>query len=133
MASVTAPVLVDRVDIHKSCKSLEAIVGVLVDYTEAANAMAVLQRKLAKALKEIANVKGTQNVPGELFVVYICIIIYICIAKAMVTSAGIFEVLAEVDAKFARIADKEAENAGGDLKKWFKKLTVILICSSANI
>ena len=45
----------------------------------------------------------------------------------MVTSAGIFEALAEVDAKFAKIADREAENIGSDLKKWFKKLTVARI------
>lgn len=72
MASVT-PVLVDRVDIHKSCKSLEAIVAVLVDYTQAANAIAMVQRKLAKALKEVANVKGTHNVAGERLVLCVCI------------------------------------------------------------
>jgi hypothetical protein len=42
----------------------------------------------------------------------------------MISSAGIFEILAEVDMKFSKIADKEAENVGTDLKKWFKKLSV---------
>jgi hypothetical protein len=65
MASIPAPILVDRADVHKSCKSLEAIVYILANYTEAANAMAAVQKKLAKALKEAASVKGTNNVPGE--------------------------------------------------------------------
>jgi hypothetical protein len=60
-----APILIERADIHKSCRSLEAIVSVLASYTEAANALAVVQKKLAKALKEAASVKGTNTVPGE--------------------------------------------------------------------
>ena len=63
MAS-TAPILVERADIHKSCKSLESIVSVLVTYTETSNALAIVQKKLAKALKEAANMKGTNDVPG---------------------------------------------------------------------
>lgn len=59
------PVLVERPDIHKSCRSLEAIVSVLATYTEAANALAIVQKKLAKALKEAASVKGTNIVPCE--------------------------------------------------------------------
>ena len=42
----------------------------------------------------------------------------------MMSSAGIFESLAEVDGKFSKVADKEVENAGSDLRKWFKKLSV---------
>lgn len=42
----------------------------------------------------------------------------------MMTSAGIFEGLAEVNGKFAKIVDKEVENVQNDLKKWFKKLAV---------
>lgn len=45
-------------------------------------------------------------------------------ANAMMSSAGIFESLAEVDVKFSKIADKEVENVGSDLRKWFKKLSV---------
>lgn len=63
IASV-APVLIERADIHKSCKSLEGIVSVLAPYTEAANALAIVQKKLVKALKEAASVKGTNIVSG---------------------------------------------------------------------
>lgn len=63
MASV-APILVERADIHKSCKTLEAIISILATYTEASNALAIVQKKLAKALKDAAGMKGTNNVPG---------------------------------------------------------------------
>jgi hypothetical protein len=62
---MAAPIPVERADIHKSCKSLETIVSVLATYTEAVNALAVVQKKLAKALKEAAGVKGTSGVPGK--------------------------------------------------------------------
>ncbi|KAF8591135.1 hypothetical protein K439DRAFT_1611459 [Ramaria rubella] len=103
----TAPLLIERADIHKSCKSLEVIISLLANYTEAANALATIQKRLSKALKDAASVKGTNSVP----------------ASTMMNSAGIFENLAEVDAKFVKILDKETENVGSDLKKWFKKLT----------
>ena len=34
------------------------------------------------------------------------------------------ESLAEVDAKFVKVVDKECEVTSNDLKKWFKKLAV---------
>lgn len=58
--------LIDRADVHKSCKTIETIMAVLVSYTETATALANIQKKLAKALREVAAVKGTNNVPGEL-------------------------------------------------------------------
>jgi len=42
----------------------------------------------------------------------------------MTASAGIFDTLSEIDTKFSKIADKEAENIGNEVKKWFKKLAV---------
>lgn len=32
--------------------------------------------------------------------------------------------MAEVDAKFAKYADKECDAVSGEVKKWFKKLAV---------
>jgi len=71
MASTTnSPALIERADIHKSCKSLETVLAALTNYTETATALASAQKKLAKALREAANVKGTNNVPGEFVAIY---------------------------------------------------------------
>lgn len=32
--------------------------------------------------------------------------------------------MAEVDSKFAKLADKECDGVSGEVKKWFKKLAV---------
>jgi hypothetical protein len=65
MASTQAqPFLAERVDIHKSCKSLETLLNVLNDYCEAAGAVVLLQKKLAKALRETANLKVTGDIAG---------------------------------------------------------------------
>ncbi|KAF8206371.1 hypothetical protein K438DRAFT_1817076 [Mycena galopus ATCC 62051] len=107
MASPQAqPFLAERVDIHKSCKSLETLLNVLNDYCEAAGAVVLLQKKLAKALRETAGMKVT----GEIA------------AHAMNTSATIFDALSDIDTKFAKIADKEYDGISAEVKKWFKKL-----------
>jgi hypothetical protein len=64
MASTGTLPLAERADIHKSCKSLETLLGILNDYCEAAAAVAVLQKKLAKALRETAGLKVTGQIPG---------------------------------------------------------------------
>ena len=65
MASLqSAQAVADRVDIHKSCRALEAIVNLLDDYSEAARAVVTLHKKLAKALKDAAAVKPTAEIPG---------------------------------------------------------------------
>jgi hypothetical protein len=58
----------ERVDIHKSCRALEAIVNLLDDYSEAARAIVTLHKKLAKALKDAATVKPTGEIPGALVI-----------------------------------------------------------------
>ncbi|KAJ6494870.1 hypothetical protein C8R47DRAFT_1012168 [Mycena vitilis] len=100
------PFLAERVDIHKSCKSLETLLNVLNDYCEAAGAVVLLQKKLAKALRETAGLKVT----GEIA------------ANAMNASATIFDALSDIDSKFAKIADKEYDGISAEVKKWFKKL-----------
>jgi len=65
MASLsTAPALVERTEIHKSCKSIEALLSVLNEYCEAAGAVISLQKKLAKALKDAASTKATAEIPS---------------------------------------------------------------------
>ncbi|KAJ7227240.1 hypothetical protein GGX14DRAFT_418779 [Mycena pura] len=100
------PSLAERVDIHKSCKSLETLLNVLNDYCEAAGAVVLLQKKLSKALRETASMKVT----GEIA------------SNAMNTSATIFEAMSDIDSKFAKIADKEYDGISAEVKKWFKKL-----------
>ncbi|KIK63027.1 hypothetical protein GYMLUDRAFT_41329 [Collybiopsis luxurians FD-317 M1] len=104
--SAAPPPLAERADIHKACKSFETLLSVFNDYCEAAGAVVTLQKKMAKALRETAGMKVT----GEIA------------ANALNASAAIFEVLSEVDTKFAKLADKEYDGVSGDVKKWFKKL-----------
>ncbi|KXN84728.1 hypothetical protein AN958_12155 [Leucoagaricus sp. SymC.cos] len=98
--------LAERVDIHKSCKSLETLLNVLNDYCEAATAIVTLQKRLTKALRETAGSKVTNETASN----------------ALNASASIFEALAEVDAKFVKIADKEYDAISTEVKRWFRKL-----------
>lgn len=67
MASIqSGHAIADRVDIHKSCRALKAIVDLLDDYSEAARAIVTLHKKLAKALKDAATVKPIGEIPGAL-------------------------------------------------------------------
>jgi hypothetical protein len=67
MASATAgpAPLADRAEIHKSCKSLEAVVNLLNDYCEAASAIVQLQKRLTKAIKEAASAKCVNETAGD--------------------------------------------------------------------
>ncbi|KAI4519484.1 hypothetical protein K525DRAFT_258471 [Schizophyllum commune Loenen D] len=105
-SSSSQPVLSERSDVHKSCKSLETLLNLLNDYCEAAGAVVMLQKKLAKALKETAGQKAT----GELA------------SNALNCSASLFEALADIDTKYAKIADKEYDGISAEVKKWFKRL-----------
>lgn len=71
MANVlsTEPVLLERAEIHKSCKSLETLVNVLNDYCEAATAIVALEKKLAKALRVTAGLKVTGEIAGTHYLV----------------------------------------------------------------
>jgi hypothetical protein len=44
--------------------------------------------------------------------------------NALQAAASIFDALADVDARFAKGADKEYDTVSGEVKKWFKKLAV---------
>ncbi|EKM78814.1 hypothetical protein AGABI1DRAFT_107287 [Agaricus bisporus var. burnettii JB137-S8] len=98
--------LAERADIHKSCKSIETLLNILNDYCEAATVVVALEKKLAKALRETASSKVTNEVA----------------ANALNASASIFDVLVDVDTKFVKIADKEYDTISTEVKKWFKKL-----------
>lgn len=61
---MSVPVVAERSDIHKSCKTIEVIVNVLNDYCEAANAIVTIQKKLARALRDSASAKVTAEIAG---------------------------------------------------------------------
>jgi hypothetical protein len=42
----------------------------------------------------------------------------------MNASANIFEVLADIDSKFAKFTEKESDGISVEVRKWFKKLAV---------
>ena len=45
-------------------------------------------------------------------------------ANAFGASSNILEVLADVDNKFAKLAEKESRSISSEVKKWLKKLAV---------
>ncbi|KAH9178311.1 hypothetical protein EDB89DRAFT_1930543 [Lactarius sanguifluus] len=107
MASVQpVQAVAERPDIHKSCKALEVVVNLLDDYSEAARAIVTLQKKLVKASREVSTVKPTGDIPGNAFN----------------SSANIFDVLSDIDARFSKFADKQCDDISTEVKKWFKKL-----------
>ncbi|KAH9058332.1 hypothetical protein EDB87DRAFT_1564012 [Lactarius vividus] len=107
MASVQpVQAVAERPDIHKSCKALEVVVNLLDDYSEAARAIVTLHKKLAKALRDVAIAKPTGDIPGNAFN----------------SSANIFDVLSDIDARFSKFADKQCDDISTEVKKWFKKL-----------
>lgn len=56
----------ERHDIHKSCRTIEVLVSALTDYCEAASTLASLQKKVARALKDAAGIKGGVEYAGAL-------------------------------------------------------------------
>lgn len=66
-ASFVPPSLLERSDIHKSCKSIETLVSVLNDYCEASGSIASAKKKLAKTLREIVSMKATGEIAGAPF------------------------------------------------------------------
>jgi hypothetical protein len=64
--ATAAQQLIERADVHKSCKAVEALVNLFNDYCEATSKLCGIQKKLYKALKETAAVKGTADVCGKL-------------------------------------------------------------------
>ena len=59
------PTLIERADVHKSCKALETIVNVFNDYCQAAESLSLVQKKLAKALRDASGMKATNDLAGE--------------------------------------------------------------------
>ncbi|KAH8831893.1 hypothetical protein DL96DRAFT_1812659 [Flagelloscypha sp. PMI_526] len=103
---MSGPPLAERTDIHKSCKALETLLNLLNDYCEAASAIVALQKKLAKSLRDTASLKTNTDIA----------------ANALSATATIFDALADIDSKYAKLADKEYDAISTEVKKWFKKL-----------
>ena len=58
------PTLLERADIHKSCKSLENLVDALNDYCEAISSIVASQTTLARSLRDTAGLKATGETAG---------------------------------------------------------------------
>jgi hypothetical protein len=56
--------LAERTDIHKSCKALETVVNSFNDFCQASDAVVQTRKRLAKALREMAGMKATGELPG---------------------------------------------------------------------
>ncbi|KAI0762053.1 hypothetical protein BC629DRAFT_1738152 [Irpex lacteus] len=98
--------IAERADIHKSCKAIEGVVNLLNDYCDAAAAIAAIQKKLAKAVREASSIRSTNEIA----------------VNALNACATVVEALVDVDSKFVKLADKECDSLSADVKKWFKVL-----------
>lgn len=67
MSSTVQPV--ERQDIHKACRTIEALLAVLNDYCEAAGAFAAIQKKLSKALRDAAGLKTNAQFAGQFILI----------------------------------------------------------------
>ncbi len=65
MSTTTNTQIIERQDIHKSAKALEQICALFHDYCQAISAGTAIQKKLAKAMKDAAGIKGTHTTAGE--------------------------------------------------------------------
>lgn len=137
------PTLAERTDIHKSCKSFEVLLNLLNDYCGAVSAAVQLQKKLAKAIRETAALKTTDEIPCTFNLLSLvpkglcchrfayCGTSFMTMRTANVLSgcAMIFEALSDVDVKYSKFADREYDAVSTEIKKWFKKLSVSLCIS----
>ncbi|KAJ1308104.1 hypothetical protein OPQ81_002167 [Rhizoctonia solani] len=96
----------ERSEVHKSSKCIEIVISLFSDYCQTATTLANIQKKLARALRDVATVKGTGMVP----------------ANAMQASSALFEALGEVDGKLAKLAEKEYDHLSAEVRKHFKKM-----------
>ena len=125
--------LLERTEIHKSCKALELVVNVFDEYCQAAEAMASAQKKLYRALKDTSSCKGTGDAAGAFMALLLLLILlfqpkwtdnHMAVANGLTAVATVFEALSEVDARLVKAIDRECEGSSSELKKWFKKLAV---------
>lgn len=56
---------IDRPDVHRSAKALEQIIALFHDYCQAIGACVSIQKKMSRAMKEAANVKGTHATASQ--------------------------------------------------------------------
>lgn len=131
----TAVQPVERQDMHKSCRTIETLLSALHDYCEAASAFAAIQKKLSKALRDTAGLKTNAQFAGQFVPTVpsrLPLRIATLSADAFGASSVILEVLADVDSKFAKMAEKESHTVSSEVKKWFKKLAVSSLPTMKN-
>lgn len=62
-------VLLERSEVDKSLRALEAVIAVFYDYCQLSASIAATSRKLARALKDIAVIKATSQYPGIIILI----------------------------------------------------------------
>ena len=67
--TTTMGVLLERSEVDKSLRALEAVIAVFYDYCQLSASIAATSRKLARALKDIAVIKATSQYPGIIILI----------------------------------------------------------------
>jgi hypothetical protein len=135
--TTTMGVLLERSEVDKSLKSLEAVIAVFYDYCQLSASIAATSRKLARALKDTAVIKATSQYPGIIILIIPAPLIRnhsanVPLASTLSAAALIFDAAGEVDLKFSKTVEREYEASMNELKKWVKKLKVRRVLSACS-
>ncbi|ORY76296.1 hypothetical protein BCR35DRAFT_305969 [Leucosporidium creatinivorum] len=103
---------VERQTLHRSLSAVSSLLVALDALREVSQAQAKALKNVAKAEKELAICFGDKVEPGARNDV---------IASALQASSSMFETLAEVDLKHAKVVKKEYESLNELAGKWFTK------------
>ncbi|KAH7106422.1 hypothetical protein BKA62DRAFT_687113 [Auriculariales sp. MPI-PUGE-AT-0066] len=106
MATPGQSTVLERAEVHKSCKALEVLVNAFQDYCQALTAVAGFEKKLVKALKDVASSRATADTA----------------VNACNAAVQILETVADIDGKLSKLLDKESDQISNDIRRWFKKL-----------
>ncbi|GAA5879788.1 hypothetical protein JCM1840_001897 [Sporobolomyces johnsonii] len=107
----------DRPTLHKTLAALSALLVALDELRESNGAQAKAQKRVAKAVKELAGCWGDKVAQGARDPV----VGESSVSDALLASAGMYETLADVDAKHAKAVQQEYESINEVASKYFKK------------
>ncbi|GAA5911232.1 hypothetical protein JCM5296_001328 [Sporobolomyces johnsonii] len=110
----------DRPTLHKTLAALSALLVALDELRESTGAQAKAQKRVAKAAKELAGCWGDKVAQGAREPV----VGESSVSDALLASAGMYETLADVDAKHAKAVQQEYESINDLSSKYFKKTAV---------
>lgn len=97
---------IERNDLHKSLKALEAVLVAVDEYRDLKSRLAKSEKRLAKSLNELGKTKALEEVP----------------ANTILASSLIFEGINEVQSKHVKMVQKEYEALNEHCARYFKKI-----------